>query len=456
MQVGCTSIPEPDAKLRTADYTSDWSREDTPQLIQQTAFHESQFSSENDHLPHKLVLENSGESYAGLRELSTEALVQEVLARNPSLSQMMAAAQAAAARYPQVISLEDPMFGARAGPGSIGANNVNFAYTLEASQKLPFPGKRALRGENALAEASASGHEVEDMRLQLIESAKIAFYDYYLVERALEVNAESIGLLQDAKRDAEARYRAGKVEQQDVLQASVEVGRERERRLSLEATLRIVAARINTLMHLPADKPVPPPPKELKPDLSLPDVQSLRELALSRRPDLQALADRIKAEAATLGLALKDYYPDFEVSAGYDAFWQEPQLRSALGLRLNVPIFKARRLGAVTEAEAKIAQRQAELARQTDQVSYEVQEAFEKTRTSEKAVRLYEESILPEARLNVKAARSSYIAGKISVLSRIEAERSLVNLQDKYFESIADYFRRRATLERVIAAPLNP
>src|SRR5262249_31672106 len=157
---------------------------------------------------------------------------EQVLARNPSLAQMIAAWQAAAARYPQVVSLEDPMVTGRLGPGSFGSNNVDFAYMVEVSQKLPFPGKLALRGQNALAEANAAEQNVDDMRLQLVESAKIAFFDYLLAHRALEVNAESLKLLQGARADAESRYENGKADQQDMLGAEVEIGRERERRLA--------------------------------------------------------------------------------------------------------------------------------------------------------------------------------------------------------------------------------
>jgi outer membrane protein, heavy metal efflux system len=405
--------------------------------------------------PPALASEPHRPPFAGMAELSLDTLIQEVLGRNPSLAQMVAAWQAASARSPQVTSLEDPMLGTKLGPGSFGSNKVDFAYMVEVSQKLPFPGKLGLRGENALSEASAAGHDVEDVRLQLVESVQAAFYEYYLVERGLEVNAESLKLWKQAKKDAASRYETGKVDQQDVLQADVEIGREQERRLTLEEMRHIAIARINTLMHLPPDSALPPPPKEVRLAEGLPEVRMLRATALARRPDLQALADRIRAEEATLALAHKEFYPDFEVAAGYDSFWQERELRPQVGLRLNVPLYKARRYGAVSEAQAKIAQRQAELARQTDQVNFQVQEAYEKVRKSEKAVRLYKDTILPAAELNAKAARTAYVAGKITAVSRIEAERNLISLRDRYFEAIADYFRRRATLERVIGGSLT-
>jgi outer membrane protein TolC len=391
--------------------------------------------------------------FASLTELSVEALVQEVVARSPSLAQMTAAWQAASARYPQVTSLDDPMFGAQVAPGAFGSNTVDGGYRLEISQKLPWCGKLALRGQGALAEASAAGNNVEDMRLQLVESAKSAFYDFYLVARALEVNEEGLKLLREFRENAETRYRTGLAPQQDMLQADVEIGRQQERHLMLERLRQVAVARINTLMHLPPDLPLPPPPRTVTLAEPLPAPEALRQAALARRPDLRALADRIAAEQAALALAHKDFYPDFEVMAAYDTFWQEKQLRPQVGVRLNLPAQLGRRHGAIAEAQARIAERQAQLARQVDQVNFEVQQAFEQVLESERTVRLYEATILPAARENVEAARSAYTTARVPFLSLIEAQRNRVNLSDRYYEALADYHRRRATLERAIGGP---
>src|SRR5207249_5056396 len=136
---------------------------------------------------------------------------------------------------------------------------------------------------------SAAGHDVDDMRLQLAESARTAFYDYYLAERALEVNGENLDLLKKFEATAEDRYSKTLVPQQDVYQARVEIGRERDRRFALEEAWQIAVARINTLMHLPPDAPLPRPPRELQPTDPLPEPAVLRAAAVARRPDLQAL-----------------------------------------------------------------------------------------------------------------------------------------------------------------------
>ncbi|HEX3315523.1 MAG TPA: TolC family protein [Gemmataceae bacterium] len=383
-------------------------------------------------------------------ELSVDWLIGQVIARNPSLEQMAAAYRAASARYPQVTSLDDPMLGAYAAPGAFGSNSVNGGYRIEVSQKFFYPGKRALRGDNALAEARAACNDVEDMRLQLVESATSAFYDFFLVERAMAVNEENLRLLREFKQNAESRFQTGLAIQQDVQQAEVEIGRQLERQIELEHQRKISQARINTLMHEAPDAPLPSPPAQAALKSLLPDASALRSVAVSRRPDLQALANRIAAEEASLALAYKDRYPDVEVMAAYDAFWQERPLQTTVGVKINLPVRLARRQGAIEEARAKIAERRAELEKQVDQVNFQVQEAYEQVRQRERIVGLYEKTILPAAAGNLQAARTAYVTGKVSFLNLIEAQRTVVTLKDRYYESVADYHRRLAGLERVI------
>ena len=151
------------------------------------------------------------------------------------MHRLTAAAAAAAARYPQAISLDDPMVAATISPRLFGSHEMEGGYRVEASQKYPWPGKLSLRGQYAASEARAAGHDVNDTRLQLIESAYNAFADYYLAERGLDVNRESLRLLRAFRNNAETLYKTGKVQQQDLLQADVEIGQQRQRQLTLTA-----------------------------------------------------------------------------------------------------------------------------------------------------------------------------------------------------------------------------
>jgi outer membrane protein TolC len=347
------------------------------------------------------------------------------------------------------------------GPETIAPDDrgVEFASRLEISQKYPWPGKRQLRGQNALAASNAAANDVDDMRLQLVESAKNAFYEYFLAERALEVNQESLGLLQRIQKDAESRYQSGnqKVSIQEVYQFKVEIGKEQRRRLELERMRRVAKARINTLMHFAPESPLPPPPKELKVDGEIRPVQELREMGLARRPDLQAIRNRAAAEEAALELAYKEFYPDFEPFFMYDRFMGNTSgsrdLATMLGVRVNLPVRRARRNAAVEEAEARLAQRRAELDKLTDQANFQIDQAYQEAREGAETVRLYETKILKDAQANVEAAQPAYRTGLIPASNLLEAERAFVELKDRYFQAVADYLRRRATLDRAVAMP---
>jgi outer membrane protein, heavy metal efflux system len=387
------------------------------------------------------------------QELTVEGLVQQVLARNPSLAQMTAAYQAAVARFPQVTSLEDPNFGLTVGPATYGSSTVQEAYRLEISQKYPARGKLNLRGQGAQAEAAAAGNEIEDMKLRLTEAAKTGLYEYFLFERALEINTESLRLLREFRANAATRYEKGLATQQDILQADVEVGKEERRRLSLTRMRQVAIARINTLLNLAPDASLPPPPLALPIAGALPDAASLRASALARRPDLLALAQRIRAEQTAVALAYKEYFPDYEPFLMYDRFMGNSTasrpLAYMVGVRMNLPVRTGRRNALVAEAQAKLAQRRAEFDRQVNDVNFQVQEAYAQVVESRQGAALFETKILPAAEQNIRAAQTAYLTGKIPFLSLVEAQRNLIMLRDQYYESVSDYFRRLATLERV-------
>lgn len=387
--------------------------------------------------------------------LDEERLVAEVLASNPSIQAMIAAWEAASLRYPQVIALDDPMLDVSVGPGSWGRSDVESAYMVMASQKFPWPGKRQLRASVSAAEADAEANQIEDIQLRLAEMAKLAFYDYYAASRELDLNSDNLRETREFRETAEAKLRANLVSQQDVLQADVELALLERRKYELHRQVKVAGARINTLLHRDALHPLPPPPDTLRVNEEPPSLDELRDIALQRRPDLAALAAQIQADRATLELAWKEFYPDLELYAKYDAFWQEQPLRSAVGVNVNVPLNKSRRCAAVREAEARLLQHRAEYDRLLDEVSNELHANYERLLESMSTVRLFNGQIIPAAQKNVESARAGYTAGNVDFLRLIEAQRQLIELREQQVEVLSDVRRRLAELHRVAAVPVE-
>lgn len=426
-----TGTPQPAEPTKTSDVAE-------PSLVEPVAFTAQ---------PVELVVPQPGVPADAVLEVET--LVADVLSLNPDIRAASAAWRAAAQRYPQEVSLDDPMFGYMVGPGSWGSDEVNDAYTLEASQKLPWPGKRELRGNIAQAQANAAYHEVGEERLRIAQITRLAYYQYYLAHRQLVVLRESTGLMQDFREIAKSRYESAVVEQQDVLLADVEIAELSRRLLELTRQEQVARARINTLLLTTPDSPLSPPPAKLLTEADLPPAEQLRALALAQRPELAAQEARIRAERYSVSLACKEFYPDFEVVSRYDAFWQEEPLRPMVGMNMNVPLYKQKRWAAVSEARARVAREQALLQSQVNELNFEVEQAYRQVEESQKTLNVYELNILPTARHSIDAARASYLAGRLDFLRLVESQRQLLTLQERYYEAVTDYMQRQAELARL-------
>ncbi|MCI0746022.1 MAG: TolC family protein, partial [Verrucomicrobia subdivision 3 bacterium] len=226
------------------------------------------------------------------------------------------------------------------------------------------------------------------------------------------------------------------------------------RQIELERMNVVAAARINTLLRRPAQASLPPPPGQLSISPASLDLDVLQEVAVQRRPDIAALAARVRAEQAAVTVACKEYYPDGEFFGRYDSFWQpaetQSDLRGQVGVRLNVPIYKGRLNAAVREAMFRLSQRRAEYDQKVLDVRYEVQTAYAQLEESRKSLDLYSERLLPFAGQNVDAAQANYDVGKDSFLDLALAQRELIDVREKREEALVDYHRRLAELYRAV------
>jgi outer membrane protein TolC len=109
----------------------------------------------------------------------------------------------------------------------------------------------------------------------------------------------------------------------------------------------------------------------------------------------------------------------------------------------------------VCEAENRVAQRCAEYKDRLDQVRYEVQSGLDRATQTGRVVHLYEEKILPAAQRSLDSALANYTSGKLDFLRLLDAERQLNTQLDMYYQSIAEYHRSLAELERAVGEPVG-
>jgi cobalt-zinc-cadmium efflux system outer membrane protein len=165
--------------------------------------------------------------HAGMA-VSLRELVKEAEQNNPQIQAARQGWQAAKQVPSQVSTLPDPQFNLQqVNVGSprpfAGYTNSDFAYIgLGVSQDFPYPGKLRLKGEIAKRDADLSQQGYEAVRRSVLAGVKTTYFQLAYLSKTLGILESDGQLLQQVEKAADARYRSGMGNQQDLLQAQLE------------------------------------------------------------------------------------------------------------------------------------------------------------------------------------------------------------------------------------------
>ena len=271
--------------------------------------------------------------------------------------------------------------------------------------------------------------------LMVLATVASSYAELTVIERSEEILRESFGLLGFTVEQAAARYRVGEASQQDVLRATLERGALEERLTMLERSRAAVAAALKSLLDLEEWNALPRTASLAEPR-PVEAIDVLNEKLAGRSPALRAAQEeRLRSETA-LRLPRREYFPDFAVMGAY--MNKERLLPEwELGVRVRVPLYYWRRQRAAV-AEARFAERAAEHARRNTQVGLEARLAdlHAMAEASSRLVRLYDEALIPQARLTLESARASYAVGRVDFLTTLTAFTAFLEYRLRYAEEL--------------------
>jgi len=394
-----------------------------------------------------------------------DGLVREALDRNPELAVLRHALAAARHRVPQAGALDDPM----AGIAFLNLPVDSFALDetpmsgieLRWSQKLPWPGKRALRREVASRGAGAAEEELAEAEGFLAARVREAWYDLYLLDRRIEITREDKVLLQDFVRIAEEKYAVGRGVQADVTRAHVALSKVLDRLIALEREREIARGRLNLLLNRLPQEPLDMP-RELPRLVLETDLEALQALAEENRPALRRLDRLVERAEASRDLARKGLRPDFTAGLAY-RFRDEVAMDPVGGedfvsatLMVNIPLW------ARNKQKMRIAESEEEIRRlewMREQLRYAVytriQELAARLEAGRREILLYETGILPLAEQSLESSRVGYQVNKVDFLSLLSAQLTLFNEEIEYYRLLTQYQKHLARLEAEVGTPLG-
>jgi outer membrane protein, heavy metal efflux system len=393
---------------------------------------------------------------AAQQPVSLETLLAEAMENNPDIRAAQKRVEAARLRPSQVSSLPDPMFSVTSNsvkypiPGAGLGREVIANIGIMAAQSLPAPGKLKLRGDLAYKDAEmelAQFHAVELMVSGKLKQAYIRLGYSQQARRILEKNRD---LLQQLLRVTEARYAVGKAAQQDLFKSQTQLSVLEAKLLRLTQEARLAQAEIGSLLA----RNFIDQAQELKLVAFADTLDDLVRAADANSPLLARERKSMQKTDVAVNLARKDYYPDYTFSAGYYNMGLMPPM-FMLRADISVPMFYGRKQRpAVAEAvtNARQARRMYESADQS--LRLKIQDDYLAASTADRLLRLYSETVIPQAGLALESSLASYETGAVDFLSVLTNFTAILDFEMNYAEELRNLHMAIARLEEATGKKL--
>lgn len=395
---------------------------------------------------------------AVLKDKNLQALLTDVFNNNRSMAAMQHNVEAARqyvtiARAPIFPSLG---YGASTSKGmnSAGGANITSAGSvttnpgsaaLSASWELDLWGKTRREVESAEASAEEAAEQLNNLRISLMRQVATGYLQLLMLDEQLRITRESMESYRDTLNLFNDQFKEGVVDKLQVASAQAALAAAEAEAPALEMQ---IAGLENTLSMLAGRAP-----GHIARRGSLKSYMNASRVAagipadvLSRRPDIRAKEQALRAANADVGVAIASYFPTISLTGA--AGYASPDLRHdvfghkhgwGIGANLTGPLFQAGRLTANEAAKkeaflaAKADYEQAVLNALSEVATTLVQrqKLREVISKQEAAVAAYEQSV-SLAKQRYKEGYSAYFEVLDNQLRLFPAQKQLVNYRYQY------------------------
>jgi outer membrane protein TolC len=391
-----------------------------------------------------------------------ESLIAEAIRNNPELRSFENRIEAFEQRPSQERSLDDP----RLKLAFLNLPVDTFRFDQEAMtqkfiqvmQKIPYPGKRDLKGDIAEKDIEIATAEFNEKKNSLIRQVKVIYNNLLFLDMALRVTGDTRSLLAEFIKTAETGYAAGTGGQQEILKARMELSRIIKKIISLEQKRETTVAYMNTLLNRPVQKDFHVA-GELDQTPVVFTFDELQKIAEENRPVLKGMEEKIEQSRLAINLAEKEYYPDMDFGVSYgqrddSATDHRPDFISA-SLSINIPLWyetKERRKVFEKKAQQRRAEEQFNSIRNS--IYFRLKELLSQIDMHNQEIDLLETGFIPQSTLSFESAMSGYRVNKIDFLTLINNQISVYNYKIEYYRVIADRENSLIELEETVGRQL--
>ena len=387
-------------------------------------------------------------------------LLSEAQQNNPQIQSARLGTQAAKEMPAQVTALPDPTFQLQqVNVGSprpfAGYTNSEFAYIgLGASQDIPYPGKLKLKGEIARRDADIAASRADSVSLGVLGEIKATYYQLAYLSQTLAMLQSDQQLLKQVEGAADARYRSGMGNQQDILQAQVQ-----QTKLLRDISMHHLEAgklqaRLKQLVNRSQSSPAIEPAALKETPLLMP-FEDILAAAESQNPDLAATQHTIDRESLQVEAARKDFKPDFNIQA----MWQRPdptQFRAyyQITFGVKIPLHYGKQRAELAQAQAELSRARSDREAQSQQLAAELREQYVTAQQSAELLKINREGLIPQARTGFQSGLAAYQNNRQDFPSLLTSYLDILRLEQENLQTLADHETAIARLEQITGLSL--
>jgi cobalt-zinc-cadmium efflux system outer membrane protein len=386
-------------------------------------------------------------------------LLAEALQENPDLKAGDHTWRAATHMRDRVTALPDPQFTVQEfSVGSprpfAGFNSSDFAYIgIGASQELPYPGKRNLKGQAADAAANVEHARIAVLQASLREQTTIAYLRLAYLQQTLALLESSQNTLSQVIESEMTRYSSGQGSQTDVLKAQLErtklvreITMHHEEMSQLEADLKQLLHRPQESSDIVAEDLVPTTLRHA--------AVELLDLVRKQNPEIRMEGNSVTKQDAELRSAERQGKPDFSIGYMYERTGTDFPAYYMLTFGMVLPR-RSRVRAEVGEAAESLAAATEHLDAAQQQELADAQKQYAAASTTAELLTQYRDGLVPQADAVFHAGLAAYESNKQSLMSVLTALNEVLELKRGYEQTLLDHEVAVAHLEALTGAPLR-
>lgn len=278
---------------------------------------------------------------------------------NPELKATFSEYMAAMEKVPQVGALPDPQvaFGYFIEPVETRVGPQKWKFNL--AQSFPWFGLLEAKENVATEMANAKFEKFENTKSNLFFEVKTAYFNYYFIEKAIEITKENMEILQVFKRLSLVKIEAGKASIVDELRVELELN-DLENQLALFVdTKSTIQTNFNNLLAREVSNSIEIPDTLWQDELPFDKLNMLDEIYANNH-QLKSINHRLNAFINQEVVAKKEGLPKFNIGLNYTVVEKNPSstaidngkdafLFPSIGVK--IPIFRKKYKALIKEAK---------------------------------------------------------------------------------------------------------